>query len=61
MVCLPGTRYSDPKGTSVIISDDRSAERKPPPPQEQIPSPDTGIGIGARQDPDTFEPAEGPD
>jgi hypothetical protein len=26
-----------------------------------IPNPETGIGIGARTDPDTFEPEEDPD
>lgn len=30
-------------------------------PKENIPNPDTGVGIGARSDPDTFEPEEDPD
>ena len=49
------------EGTTVTTSDDRSDEEIRPTPQEQIPNPDTGIGIGARQDPDTFEPEEDPE
>jgi hypothetical protein len=29
--------------------------------REDIPNPETGVGIGARNDPDTFEPEEDPE
>jgi len=35
--------------------DDRPALR------EEIPNPETGVGIGARSEPDTFEPEEDPE
>ena len=28
---------------------------------DEIPNPETGVGIGADSDPDTFEPEENPD
>jgi len=32
-----------------------------PAPREEIPNPETGVGIGARSEPDTFEPEEDPE
>ncbi len=29
-------------------------------PRDEIPNPETGVGIGANQEPDTFEPEEDP-
>jgi hypothetical protein len=29
-------------------------------PRDDIPNPETGVGIGAREEPDTFEPEEDP-
>ena len=37
---------------------DRDDDR--PAPREEIPNPETGVGIGARSEPDTFEPEEDP-
>ena len=31
------------------------------PPANDIPNPETGVGIGARTEPDTFEPEEDPE
>lgn len=30
-----------------------------PDPRTEIPNPETGVGIGAQNEPDTFEPEEG--
>ena len=38
---------------------DRNNDR--PTPREEIPNPETGVGIGARSEPDTFEPEEDPE
>ena len=38
---------------------DRDNDR--PAPRDDIPNPETGVGIGARGDPDTFEPEEDPE
>jgi hypothetical protein len=38
---------------------DRNNDR--PAPREEIPNPETGVGIGARIEPDTFEPEEDPE
>jgi len=32
-----------------------------PAPRDGIPNPETGVGIGARSEPDTFEPEEDPE
>ncbi|HEY5841525.1 MAG TPA: hypothetical protein VIU87_08665 [Mycobacterium sp.] len=32
-----------------------------PAPRDDIPNPETGVGIGARNEPDTFEPEEDPE
>ena len=32
-----------------------------PAPRDEIPNPETGVGIGARSEPDTFEPEEDPE
>ena len=38
---------------------DRDSDR--PAPRDEIPNPETGVGIGARSEPDTFEPEEDPE
>jgi len=36
-------------------------EQPVPPAANDIPNPETGVGIGARSEPDTFEPEEDPE
>ena len=44
------------------VTDDRTGRPEDrPAPREEIPNRETGIGIGARDDPDTFEPEEDPE
>jgi hypothetical protein len=38
---------------------DHNSDR--PAPRDEIPNPETGVGIGARSEPDTFEPEEDPE
>jgi len=46
----------------VTVTDEGSGQTPDRPvARGDIPNPETGIGIGARTDPDTFEPEEDPD
>ncbi len=36
-------------------------DRDRPAPRDEIPNPESGVGIGARSEPDTFEPEEDPE
>jgi len=46
----------------VTVTDEGSGQAPDrPAARGDIPNPETGIGIGARTDPDTFEPEEDPD
>lgn len=44
-----------------ITDDSSGGNQDRPVPREEIPNPETGVGIGARDDPDTFEPEEDPE
>jgi len=56
-------RSPDIEGRAIVsATDDRSGRNQDrPDSKEEIPNPETGVGIGARTDPDTFEPEEDPD
>ena len=45
--------------TATGDSADRDSDR--PARRDETPNPETGVGIGARSEPDTFEPEEDPE
>jgi hypothetical protein len=59
---VSGSLTPDRREAAVSIDDDRFGDTQEPPAlREEIPNPETGIGIGARNEPDTFEPEEDPE
>jgi hypothetical protein len=43
-----------------VTDDLPDSDNNPAAPRDEIPNPETGVGIGAGQEPDTFEPEEDP-
>jgi hypothetical protein len=68
VVCRRGSfgaatpKHTEGKENLVSVTDDLpGGNQDRPVPREEIPNPETGVGIGARNDPDTFEPEEDPE
>jgi hypothetical protein len=55
-------RHHDKEVNPMTANGDRADhDSDRPAPRDEIPNPETGVGIGARTEPDTFEPEEDPE